>query len=96
MLRRNRSAEGIGKILAQTVPLHGALAQHQYPVGDSEDIQAMGNQNDRLAAGLEMPDGRHQRGFPRVVQIGIGLIQHDQIGIVVNGPGERNALALSP
>ena len=55
----------------------------------------MGYQNQGGTLLLEMQHGLRQRGLALFVQIGVGLVQHDNARIAVQGARQADALALS-
>ena len=55
----------------------------------------MGDQNDRLALGLEFANGLHQGLLASVVQVRIGFVQNNQARLAVDRARQRNPLPLA-
>ncbi len=55
----------------------------------------MGDQHHRLPLGAQGVDGLEQRHLPGVVEVGVGLIEDDKGRVVVDRPGQADALALA-
>ena len=54
----------------------------------------MGNQEHGFSLCFHLVNRLVKRVFTRIVQIGIGLIQHNQLGVAIHGARQTNALAL--
>ncbi|MNC60804.1 hypothetical protein D3C75_1107060 [compost metagenome] len=44
---------------------------------------------------LELLQGYAQCALAHIVQVGVGLIEHDQARVAINGTGKADALALA-
>ncbi len=55
----------------------------------------MRDQHHRAAPGTQGLHRLHQCGLAHIVQVGVGLIQHHQGRLAINGPRQANALALT-
>ena len=74
---------------------HLAFSEHQKFVGLGQNARAVGDHQDTRALGLEAGQGFHERLFPSLIQIGVGLVQDHQFGVAVNGARQGHALALT-
>ena len=81
--------------LARAVALDHAVVEEHHPVGERQRIQAVGDDKDRSPARLQLLDRLDQRRFADVVEIGVGLVEHDQAGVAIERAGEPDALALA-
>src|SRR5512134_1254463 len=75
--------------------LHRPAHQHHYLVHVGEQGQAVRDDHHRHVVGLELAHRFRKGLLAGGVQIGIGLIEHDERRVPVERAGERDALALS-
>ena len=73
----------------------GAVAQHRHPVGQSEDLrQLVGDIGDADAALAQAPDHLQQPSRIRIRQCGRRLVHDDQLGVLRQGLGDLDPLAV--
>ena len=70
-------------------------ADHGDMVDGIECARPLSDDHHDSASRAHTLDGCRQRGFAFRIEVGVGLIQHDEKRIAVKGAGERDALALS-
>ena len=92
--RRARRLQGSQHRVARAVGHDLAIAQHQNAVSHRQRGRTVRDQEHGAALGLELLDGLEQCGFAGIVEVGIGFIQHNELGVAVNGAGQPDALAL--
>ena len=81
--------------VARTLGLNAAILKHHQLVCHCNSAWAVGDQENRAPLRLELAHSLHQSSFAGVVQIGIGLIQHNHRRITVQRPCQAHALALA-
>ena len=73
----------------------GAVAQHRHPVGQREDLrQLVGDIGDADAALAQAPDHLQQPARIRIRQCGRRLVHDDQLGVLRQGLGDLDPLAV--
>ena len=72
-----------------------SIAQDQDLVGDGHQRRAVRDQDHGRPARLQCQQGLHQGRIPGLIQTGVRFVQNHQSGTSVQGPGQRNALALT-
>ena len=75
--------------------LHAPLGHHHQLVDAGERAGAMRDDDDDAAARAHAHNGLRQRLIAVGVEIGVGLVEHDQERIAVERAGQRDALPLS-
>lgn len=76
--------------------LYLTVLQNQHLICKCKHSRPMRHHHDGLAALLELAHGPEQGRFAHVVQVGVGLIEHQERWITVQSPGQSDALALPP
>ena len=97
---RRSAGSGCGVTRASTsaaVPelFDRALAQHQHLSTAASNAGAMGDDHDALRPRLQRAERREQRHLALGIQVRIGLVEHHEARVAVEGARERDALALS-
>ena len=75
---------------------HLAVAHHGDPVAQLEDLaEAVGDEQDGAAGGRDLADGRVDVLALDVAERGRRLVEDDQPGVLAEGPGDLDQLALA-
>src|SRR5262245_35309721 len=75
--------------------LHLTIAQHEDLVDVLHDVRTMADDDDRDLALLQDLERLHQRLGADAVEVGVRFVEHDELGIAVDGSRERDALPLA-
>ena len=93
--RRIAFHDGLQDLVARSDGLDAALFHDGDLVDLAERGRAVGDDDDDAAALPHREDGLVQGLVAGAVEAGIGLVEHDQERVAVEGAGKRDALALA-
>ena len=69
--------------------------EDEHPVGPPQRLRPVGHHDRGGARLLEPVEGRHEQRLALGVEVRVGLVEHDQARLAVEGPGEADPLPLA-
>jgi hypothetical protein len=88
---------GAADLLLGHLKRHASPVEHHKALGDAEDVvDVMADEEDRAPALAHGPDEAEDLLRLGQREGGGGLVQNDEVGVVVDGAGDGDALPLAP
>ena len=85
----------LGDLAALAIGIDHAVVEHEHAVGDGQDAEPLGDDDDGRAPCLHLGDRLAQRFLAFGVEAGIGLVEDDEARIAEEGARKPELLALA-